>query len=91
MVRDFGVAPGSLILVVDDTEANRFAVANVPTKSGFGVSQARTGSEALEIHRSPAPDLVILDVRLPDITGVGLARRLRAMPDHRSTPTCSSP
>jgi signal transduction histidine kinase len=76
-----------LILVVDDTEANRFVVADVLTKSGFRVSQARTGSEALsEIHRSPAPDLVVLDVRLPDITGVGLARRLRAMPDHRSTP-----
>ncbi len=76
-----------LILVVDDTEANRFVVASVLTKSGFRVSQARTGSEALsEIHRSPSPDLVVLDVRLPDITGVGLARRLRAMPDHRSTP-----
>jgi signal transduction histidine kinase len=76
-----------LVLVVDDTEANRFVVADVLTKSGFRVSQARTGGEALsEIDRSPAPDLVVLDVRLPDITGVGLARRLRAMPEHRCTP-----
>jgi signal transduction histidine kinase len=75
-----------LVLVVDDTEAHRFVVADVLTKSGFRVSQARTGGEALsKIDRSP-PDLVVLDVRLPDITGVGLARRLRAMPEHRSTP-----
>ena len=76
-----------LILVVDDTEANRFVVADVLTKSGFRVSRARAGGEALsEIDRSPAPDLVVLDVRLPDITGVGFARRLRAIPEHRSTP-----
>ncbi len=76
-----------LVLVVDDTEANRFVVGNVLAKSGFRVSQARTGGEALsELDRSPAPDLVVLDVRLPDITGFGLARRLRAMPEHRSTP-----
>ena len=76
-----------LILVVDDTEANRSVVANVLTKSGFRVSQARTGGEALAaIDRPPAPDLVVLDVRLPDITGSGFARRLRAMPGHRSTP-----
>ncbi|HEY2165061.1 MAG TPA: response regulator, partial [Gemmatimonadaceae bacterium] len=76
-----------LILVVDDTEATRSVVASVLTKSGFRVSQARTGREALAaIDRFPPPDLVVLDVRLPDITGFGLARRLRAMPEHRSTP-----
>ena len=75
-----------LILVVDDSEASRFVVADVLTKSGFRVSQARSGREALAaIDRSPH-DLVVVDVRLPDITGFGLARRLRAKPDHRSTP-----
>jgi signal transduction histidine kinase/CheY-like chemotaxis protein len=74
-----------LILVVDDTEANRFVVANVLSKSGFRVSQAGSGREAL-IGFDQNPDLVVLDVRLPDTTGFELARRLRGMPDHKSTP-----
>jgi len=76
-----------LILVVDDTEASRFVVANILAKSGFRVIRARTGREAVAVlDRSQPPDVVVLDVRLPDITGVGFARRLRAMPGHRSTP-----
>ena len=75
-----------LILVVDDNAASRFVVANVLTTSGFHVSQARSGRDALAAIARSAHDLVVLDVRLPDITGFGLARRLRAMPDYRCTP-----
>ena len=74
-----------LILVVDETEANRFVVANVLAKSGFRVSQAANGREALAGF-DQNPDLVVVDVRLPDTTGFELALRLRATPDHRSTP-----
>src|SRR5215831_16097392 len=74
-----------LILVVDDTKANRFVVASILRKSGFRVSEAATGREALTGFDQD-PDLVVLDIRLPDTTGFELARRLRAMPDHKSTP-----
>ncbi|HEV8445637.1 MAG TPA: ATP-binding protein [Gemmatimonadaceae bacterium] len=74
-----------LILVVDDTAANRFVVGNVLKKSGFRVIEAASGREALSGFDQD-PDLVVLDVRLPDATGFELARRLRGLPDHKSTP-----
>lgn len=74
-----------LVLVVDDTEANRFVVTSVLSKSGFRVIEAATGREAIAAF-DRFPDLVVLDVRLPDVTGFELARRLRARQEYRSTP-----
>src|SRR5262245_53341124 len=74
-----------LILVVDDTEANRFVVTSILSKSGYRVIQAGTGREAVQAFNK-LPDLVVLDVRLPDSTAFELARVLRARMEHQSTP-----
>lgn len=71
------------VLVVDDD----FMVAEIHRKfvdhvDGFvAVGAARTGAEALEMARALRPDLILLDVYLPDMTGLEVLRRLRSVGD----------
>lgn len=73
------------ILVVDDDEAGRYAVGRVLRQAGFELSEADTGGEALRRVAQERPDLVLLDVRLPDINGVEVCRRIKSSPDTSST------
>jgi two-component system, sensor histidine kinase len=65
------------ILVVDDEEAGRFVKLQILRRAGFDVMEASTGREALEIVRRESPDLVILDVHLPDMSGFEVASTLK--------------
>jgi DNA-binding response OmpR family regulator len=65
------------ILVVDDEDAGRFVKTQTLRRAGFHVLEAATGSDALALAASERPDLVVLDVNLPDISGLEVARRLR--------------
>lgn len=69
---------GATIVVVDDTEANRYAVARHLTVAGYRVVEAANAADGLQRVREEQPGLVILDVRLPDFSGFELARRLRS-------------
>ena len=68
------------LLIVDDTEANRYAVARHLRASGFQVREAGTGLDALAEVEREMPDMVVLDIKLPDISGLEVARRLRSDP-----------
>ena len=68
------------VLVVDDTEASRYAVARHLRHAGFSVDEADSGLEAIARVEASRPDLVVLDVLLPDISGFEVARRLRGDP-----------
>ena len=74
------------ILHVDDNAANRYAVSRSLRKAGFEVIEGATGRDALEMIRS-RPDLVILDVRLPDISGFEVCRRIKTSADARVAAT----
>ena len=69
------------VLVVDDEEAIRDAVAYVLRADGNDVEVASTGTEAIETVGARPFDLVVLDVMLPDLSGVEVARRVRADSD----------
>jgi signal transduction histidine kinase len=69
---------GAVILVVDDNEAGRYTKSRILKFSGFDVSEASTGKEALELTSKILPDLVLLDVNLPDISGYEICRRLKS-------------
>jgi two-component system response regulator RegX3 len=71
----------SRVLVVDDEDAIRDAVAYVFRSDGNEVEVASNGSEAVEAVGAGTFDLVVLDVMLPDISGVEVARRVRAESD----------
>ena len=69
--------PGGRILNVDDTEAARYAKTRTLRRMGFEVIEAETGQEALDHVKEWKPDLVLLDVRLPDIHGFEVCRRIK--------------
>lgn len=66
------------ILVVDDEENIAYLLASAWRASGFAVETAATGKVALERIDAWHPDMVVLDVSLPDITGFELLGRIRA-------------
>ncbi|WP_082145615.1 PAS domain S-box protein [Microvirga massiliensis] len=66
------------ILNLDDTDAIRYAKSRTLRKAGYHVVEASTGYEALRLAEELRPPLAILDVRLPDISGLDVCRRLKA-------------
>ena len=67
----------ALILNVDDTDAARYARTRILTRAGFRVIEAASGGEALALARQEMPNLVLLDIKLPDINGFEVCRRLK--------------
>src|SRR5262245_25081221 len=65
------------ILVVDDEDAGRFVKGQTLRRAGYQVIEASTGHEALALAAKEQPHLVVLDVNLPDISGLEVCRRLR--------------
>jgi len=74
------------ILVADDTPDSRHLIALVLKRAGFTVIEAVTGTEALERAACVVPDAVVLDVRLPDVDGFEVCRRLKNDAGTRSIP-----
>ncbi len=72
---------GLRILVVDDEQRLRRAVATSLAGHGYEVDEAETGGEALAHFRIERPDLVLLDLMLPDTSGVTVCREMRRASD----------
>ncbi len=66
------------ILIVEDEESYVDALTVGLAREGFQVDVARDGAEALESFEAGAPDLILLDVMLPTISGIDVCRRIRA-------------
>src|SRR5690348_17626268 len=71
-------AMGGRILVVDDDQAVRAVVVDALYEAGFDAIHARDGFEAIRIARERAPDLVVLDVMMPFISGDDVYHALRS-------------
>jgi CheY-like chemotaxis protein len=66
------------ILVADDRPASRELIRAVLESSGYIVYEASDGREAVDLARSARPDLLILDLHMPKLDGIGAVAELRA-------------
>jgi PAS domain S-box-containing protein len=67
-----------LILNVDDNDGARYVKTRILQSAGFRVIEAANGTDGLELARKQMPALVLLDVKLPDISGIEVCRRIKA-------------
>ena len=68
---------GKRVLIVEDNEKNMKLFRDVLQATGYSTLEATTGEEAIELSLSQAPALVLMDVQLPGIDGIGALERLR--------------
>ena len=68
---------GGRVLVVEDNEMNMKLLRDVLVASGYRALEATRGAQAVELARQHVPDLVLMDVQLPDVDGVEVLRRIR--------------
>jgi signal transduction histidine kinase len=68
----------TLILNIDDTEAVRYAKSHTLRTAGFKVEEAVNGKDGFKRVAELRPELVLLDIRLPDISGIEVCRRIKA-------------
>jgi two-component system cell cycle response regulator DivK len=78
--------PNELILVVEDNEKNRKLAHDVLVHQGYRVIDAESAEEALRLVREQPPQLVLMDIQLPGISGIEALRRLREDPATRAIP-----
>ena len=74
------------ILVVDDLKTNRKIIEHILQKSGYQTISASSGFECTQVATSRHPDLILLDIMMPDIDGINVCKRLR-----KDSRTCSTP
>ena len=67
------------ILIVEDDEVIMGTLAYNLSRAGYGVSQATTGVEALRLARKMRPDLILLDIMLPEESGIEVCERIREL------------
>jgi signal transduction histidine kinase len=75
--------PMPTVLNVNDSEANRYTTTRILRRAGFEVVEATDGRAALELTKS-RPDLVLLDMQLPDLSGLEVCQRIKAQEDTSS-------
>jgi two-component system alkaline phosphatase synthesis response regulator PhoP len=78
--------PRQKVLVVDDEEDILELLRFNLSREGYAVSCAATGEEALKMAKAEVPDLIVLDLMLPGMDGLQVARRLKEEPSTRNAP-----
>ena len=73
--------PGETVLIVEDDDSLRVALADALASLGYETIEAGTGGEAYALASRQVPDLILLDLGLPDVDGLSLARKLRERPE----------
>jgi two-component system, OmpR family, phosphate regulon response regulator PhoB len=74
------------VLVVEDDEAIRMLIAELLDDAGYAVLEADCGRQALRLADEHVPSVVLLDHRLPDMSGLDVLERLRTRPASRHIP-----
>jgi two-component system cell cycle response regulator DivK len=75
-----------LILVVEDQEDNRQILRDLLVNAGYEIIEAENGVDALATAAARRPDLILMDIQLPQLDGYEATRRLKADPALRTIP-----
>ncbi len=70
------------ILVIDDLDEARVAIAEMLTREGYEVIDAANGKEGLKMVEKHAPDVVVSDILMPEMDGIGFLREIRKSKPH---------
>ena len=87
MVDDHSAHPtATRILIVEDNELNMKLLNDILEAHGYDILKSSQGVEAIELARQERPDVILLDIQLPDISGLEVSRRLKADPETSGIP-----
>jgi two-component system, OmpR family, sensor histidine kinase VicK len=75
-----------LVLIVDDTIKNLQLLGNLLKESSYKISAATNGKQAIEIAKQIQPDLILLDVMMPELDGFETCKILKSMPETKNIP-----
>ena len=73
-------------LIVEDNALNLKLMRDLLEASGIETLQTKDGSRALEMVREHRPDIVLMDIQLPDVSGLDVTRKLKADPELSAIP-----
>ncbi|MBK6966868.1 MAG: hybrid sensor histidine kinase/response regulator [Bacteroidales bacterium] len=84
--KGFGNQPPPLILIVDDLPENLAVLGNILRNEGYQIAVANNGQQAVKIAASRKPDLVLLDVAMPEMDGLIASRLMKENPESENIP-----
>lgn len=74
------------VMIVEDNELNMKLFRDLIEAHGYRTVQTRSGLSAMEIAREHRPDLILMDIQLPEISGLDVTRKLKADSELKSIP-----
>ncbi|CAO3407129.1 response regulator [Azospirillum largimobile] len=81
-----GDKPTKTVLIVEDNELNMKLFHDLLEAHGYGTLQTRDGMDAMRLARRHRPDLILMDIQLPEVSGLEVTRWIKDDPDLKSIP-----
>lgn len=74
------------IVIVEDNEMNMRLFSDLLKVRGYRVSECLNATKAIALIKKEKPNLILMDIQMPEISGITLIEKIRKMPDFRQTP-----
>jgi two-component system cell cycle response regulator DivK len=80
------MSTNATILYVEDNLDNRTLVRRILTAEGYTLLEAANAAQAIDILKTTKPDLILMDINMPDMDGYSLTAKIKETPNFKSTP-----
>ncbi|MFH1523516.1 MAG: response regulator [Chloroflexota bacterium] len=77
---------GEIILYIEDNVDNRTLIRRILTVEGYEIKEAESAVEALEVLKTLHPDLILMDINMPDMDGYTLTAKIRSLSEFGNIP-----